>query len=162
MAINLMKRMESSVFSFNLTLGRIKKQIENTINMIDSYENRTETKISLTDISAADEYDLDDQNVDDFSSIGKRVQIDLADMDRLSWRSSLVQDKEILECLTLMIGDITPKHDSKLQELLTDLTNKIENPINKGNKKVIIFTAFADTAMYLYNHVSDSMLKSSG
>lgn len=137
MAINLMKRMESSVFSFNLTLGRIKKQIENTINMIDSYENRTETKISLTDISAADEYDLDDQNVDDFSSIGKRVQIDLADMDRLSWRSSLVQDKEILECLTLMIGDITPKHDSKLQELLPTLQIKSKIPLTKAIKRLL-------------------------
>ncbi len=162
MAINLMKRMESSVYSFNLTLGRIKALIENTINAIDSYENRVGTKISLTDISDADEYDLDDQNSDDFAVIGKKVQIDLADMDRLSWRNMLAKDQEILELLTLLVGDITPEHDSKLQELLADLKNKVEHPINAGNKKVIIFTAFADTAMYLYDHVSSFMLKKFG
>lgn len=162
MAINLMKRMESSVYSFNLTLGRIKALIENTINAIDSYENRVGTKISLTDISDADEYDLDDQNSDDFAVIGKKVQIDLADMDRLSWRNVLAKDQEILELLTLLVGDITPEHDSKLQELLADLKNKVEHPINAGNKKVIIFTAFADTAMYLYDHVSSFMLKKFG
>ena len=162
MAINLMKRMESSVYSFNLTLGRIKELIENTINTIDNYENRVGTQISLTDISNAEEYDLDDQNNDDFAAIGRKVQIDLADMDRLSWRKELAKDREVLELLTFMVDDITPEHDSKLQELLADLTNKIEHPINEGNKKVIIFTAFADTAMYLYDHVSDFMLKRFG
>lgn len=162
MAINLMKRMESSVYSFNLTLGRIKELIENTINTIDNYENRVGMKISLTDISDADEYDLDDQNSDDFAAIGKKVQIDLGDMDRLSWHRELAKDQEILELLTLLVDDITPEHDSKLQELLADLTNKIERPINEGNKKVIVFTAFADTAMYLYDHVSDFVLKKFG
>ena len=162
MAINLMKRMESSVYSFNLTLGRIKALIENTINAIDSYENRVGTKISLTEISDADEYDLDDQNSDDFAVIGKKVQIDLADMDRLSWRNALAKDQEILELLTLLADDITPEHDSKLQELLSELENKVDHPINAGNKKVIIFTAFADTAMYLYDHVSNFMLKKFG
>lgn len=162
MAINLMKRMESSVYSFNLTLGRIKELIENTINTIDNYENRGGMKISLTDISDADEYDLDDQNSDDFAAIGKKVQIDLGDMDRLSWHRELAKDQEILELLTLLVDDITPEHDSKLQELLADLTNKIEHPINEGNKKVIVFTAFADTAMYLYDHVSDFVLKKFG
>lgn len=162
MAINLMKRMESSVHSFHLTLTRMKELIENTINIIDSYEIGAGTKISLTDISDAEEYDLDDQNSDVFTTIGKKVQIDLADMDRLSWRNELAKDQEVLELLTLLVADITPKHDSKLQELLTDLTNKMEHPINGGNKKVIIFTAFTDTAMYLYDHVSDFMLKKYG
>lgn len=162
MAINLMKRMESSVYSFNLTLGRIKGLIETTISTIDHYEDKISSKISLTDISAADEYDFDDQNSDDFAAIGKKVQIDLADMDRLSWRGELAKDQEILELLTLMVNDITPEHDSKLQELLADLTNKMENPINEGNKKVIIFTAFADTAMYLYDHVSEFILSKFG
>ena len=83
-------------------------------------------------------------------------------MDRLSWRGELAKDQEVLELLTLLVDDITPEHDSKLQELLTDLTNKIEHPLNEGNKKIIIFTAFADTAMYLYDHVSDFMLKKFG
>lgn len=159
MAINLMKRMESSVYSFNLTLRRIKELIDSTIESIDDYENTVGATVNLMDISEVDEYDLDDQNSDDFASIGKKVQIDLADMDRLSWRGELVKDQEILELLTIMVDDITPEHDSKLQELLKDLSGKVEHPINEGNKKVIIFTAFADTAMYLYDNVSEFMLK---
>ena len=154
MAINLMKRMESSVFSFNLTLRRIKEQIENTIASIDKFEHSVGAKITLTDISEVDEYDLDDQNGEEFASIGKKVQIDLADMDRMSWRRELAKDQEVLELLTLLVDDITPEHDSKLQELLVVLKNKIEHPINGDNKKVIIFTAFADTAMYLFDNVS--------
>lgn len=162
MAINLMKRMESSVYSFNLTLRRMKELIDNTIETIDHYENTISSKINLTDIYNVDEYDLDDQNSDDFTAIGKKVQIDLADMDRISWRNQLAKDQKILERLTFLVDDITPEHDSKLQELLEDLTGKIEHPINEGNKKVLIFTAFADTAMYLYDYVSDFMLKKFG
>ena len=154
MAINLMKRMESSVFSFNLTLRRIKEQIESTIASIDKFEHSVGAKITLTEISEVDEYDLDDQNGEEFASIGKKVQIDLADMDRMSWRRELAKDQEVLELLTLLVDDITPEHDSKLQELLVVLKNKIEHPINGDNKKVIIFTAFADTAMYLFDNVS--------
>lgn len=156
-AINLMKRMESSVFSFNLTLKRIKALIEDTINTIDSFNKQGSVKLNLTDISNIDEYDEDDQNSDDLFSIGKKIKIDLADMDYMSWRNSLVKDIEVLELLTLMVGDITPAHDSKLQELLFMLNTKIENPINDNNKKVIIFTAFADTALYLYDNVSKHM-----
>lgn len=162
MAINLMKRMESSVFSFNLTLRRIKGIIDETIKTIDNYESTSGAKIDLTDISNADEYDLDDQNGDEFVSIGKKVQIDLADMDRISWRAELEKDQDILELLTIMVDDITPEHDNKLQVLLADLRNKIDHSINEGNKKVIIFTAFADTAMYLYDNVAPYMQKKFG
>ena len=154
MAINLMKRMESSVYSFNLTLRRITELIENTIEIIDNFDHSINVKIELADISNVDEYDLDDQGSDEFSTIGRKIKIDLADMDRTSWRRALAKDQEILALLTLMVDDITPEHDSKLQELFSVLKNKIEHPINGDNKKVIIFTAFADTAMYLYDHVS--------
>lgn len=156
-AINLMKRMESSVYSFNLTLKRIKTLIEDTITTIDSFNKQGNVKLNLTDISNIDEYDEDDQNSDDLFSIGKKVKIDLGDMDYISWRNSLSKDIEVLELLTLMVGDITPSHDSKLQELLILLKNKIDHPINDNNKKVIIFTAFADTAIYLYENVSKYM-----
>lgn len=154
-AINLMKRMESSVYSFNLTLTRIKELIENTIDTIDKFDKHSSKSLDLLDISNIDEYDDDDRNTDDLFSFGKKVKIDLADMDYVSWRESLAKDQEILELLTLMIADITPEHDTKLQELLSVLDKKITNPINEGNKKVIIFTAFADTAEYLYNNVSE-------
>lgn len=153
-AINLMKRMESSVFSFNLTLQRIKGLIENTINTIDTFDESEIVKLDLTDLTNVDEYDDDDLNNEDLFSIGKKVKIDLADMDYRSWKNELSKDREVLELLSLMIADITPVHDSKLQELFRVLKNKMEHPINEGNSKVLIFTAFADTAGYLYEHVS--------
>lgn len=154
MSINLMKRMESSVFSFNLTLGRMKELIEKTIAIIDEFEkNMTGQTLQMTDISDIDEYDYDDQNTD-FFSVGKNVKIDLIDIDFLTWRRRMESDCKTLELLMLMVADITPKHDSKLQELLKVIISKIENPLNDGNKKILIFTAFADTAGYLYQNVS--------
>lgn len=153
MAINLMKRMESSVYSFDLTLTRIKTLIENTIRLIDSYDAHFHSDVELTDITDS-EFDTEDQNTDDLFTFGKKVKIDLADMDRISWRESLESDRKILEELTSMVEVITPAHDSKLQELFSIIADKMENPINEGNKKIIIFTAFADTADYLYDNVS--------
>ena len=151
-AINLMKRMESSVFSFNLTLKRIKELIGNTIDTIDKYNNSSSCKLNLSDISLED-IDVDDQNSDEFS-FGKKVKIDIADMDYLSWKNELAKDRETLALLTSMVEDITPQYDMKLQELLGLIKKKIKNPINENNKKIIIFTAFADTAEYLYENVS--------
>lgn len=158
MAINLMKRMESSVHSFKLTLNRMKDFLDKTINVINSFEDNSSVILELSDISSNDDFDAEDMNSDDIYTIGKKVKIDLADMDYISWRKELKEDAEILELLSLMIEDITPKHDSKLQMLLGLICNKITNPINGDNKKIIIFTAFADTAEYLYNQVSSYIL----
>lgn len=158
-AINLMKRMESSVFSFNLTLKRIKKLIENTIETIDRYDKHSSMKLEFSDISDVDDFDSDDQNNDDLFTFGKKVKIDIADMDYKSWKSELLKDQKVLEFLALKVGDITPNHDSKLQELFRVIDKKIEQPINEGNNKIIIFTAFADTAEYLYDNVSEYVKK---
>ena len=153
-AINLMKRMESSVHSFNLTLKRIYGLIDSTIHSIDTYDKTSSVKLELTDISDIDEFDSEDQNGDELFTFGKKVKIDIGDMDYKSWRDSLAKDRDTLELLTLMVGDITPEYDSKLQELFRVIKNKLENPINQDNKKIIIFTAFADTAEYLFDNVS--------
>ena len=153
-AINLMKRMESSVYSFNLTLKRILNLIDTTIQSIDSYDKSCSVKLDLTDISNVEEFDSEDQNGEELFTFGKKVKIEIGDMDYKSWRATLVKDKEVLELLTLMVGDITPEYDCKLQELFRVIRDKLESPINEGNKKVIIFTAFADTAAYLYDNVS--------
>lgn len=153
-AINLMKRMESSVHSFNLTLKRIYSLIDSTIHSIDTYDKTSSVKLELTDISDIDEFDSEDQNGDELFTFGKKVKIDIGDMDYKSWRDSLAKDRDTLELLTLMVGDITPEYDSKLQELFRVIKNKLEHPINEGNKKIIIFTAFADTAQYLFDNVS--------
>ena len=158
-AINLMKRMESSVYSFNLTLGRILDLIRTTIKTIDEYDSHSSVKLDMTDISSLEDYDPEDQNGDELFSFGKKVKIDIADMDYITWRRTLQEDADVLELLTLMVGDITPEYDCKLQELLRMLKDKVEHPINVGNRKVIIFTAFADTADYLYQNVAPYMKK---
>ena len=161
-AINLMKRMESSVYSFNLTLKRILELIDSTIHSIDTYDKTSSVKLDLTDITNIDDYDSEDQNGDELFTFGKKVRIEIGDMDYKSWRDSLVKDREVLELLTLMAGDITPEYDSKLQELFRVIRNKLEHPINEGNKKIIIFTAFADTAGYLYDNVSKFVMDNFG
>lgn len=159
MAINLMKRMESSVASFRLTLRRIDDLLKTTISTIDSFNQYSDTKVNLEDVSQLNDFDLDDQNDDELFSFGKKIKINLSDMDYTSWRRDLAKDKETIELLTVMVADITPEHDSKLQELFRVLSNKIEHPINDNNRKVIIFTAFSDTAEYLYENVSRFVLQ---
>lgn len=151
MSINLLKRMESSVHSFKLTVKRIFDLYYDTLEQIANFQPGT--NIAVQDLSETTDFDLDDQNIDMFN-VGRKFKIDLRDMNYLSWQRDLQADLEILELLILMIEDITPEYDYKLNELLRVVSNKLENPINPGNKKVIIFTAFSDTAEYLYAHVS--------
>ncbi|MBR0200038.1 MAG: DEAD/DEAH box helicase family protein [Oscillospiraceae bacterium] len=153
MSINLLKRLESSVHSFSLTLTRIRKLIEDTIAAIDRYERMGTSDFPMFELADSADLDMEDQNTD-FFTFGKKVKIDLADMDYRSWREALRRDAETLGLVTLMVNDITPAHDSKLQELLRLVSEKIDAPINPGNKKVLIFSAFSDTAEYLYQNVS--------
>ena len=152
MSINLLKRLESSVCSFRLTIDRIKKLIDDTVAAIGKYKSG-ECVLNLTEIYGTEDFDYDDQNTDTFS-VGKKVKIDFADMDYVSWMHELAKDAENLEQLSLRIADITPEHDTKLQTLFELIKSKIEHPINPGNKKIIIFTAFSDTADYLFANVS--------
>ena len=124
MATNLLKRLESSVNSFRLTLERITAYINETISLID-------------------------QEAEEIRGFRLR------DMDYISWRRDLAADQEVLRMLLLMLEDITPAHDSKLQMLIEDLKEKFAHPINKDNRKVLIFTAFADTADYLYQELAE-------
>lgn len=160
MSINLLKRLESSVNSFQLTLQRIKAFIDSTIDAINRFEKYGNTDIDMYEANDA-EWDMDDGNTEYFT-VGKKVKIELADMDYKTWRTELMADAETLELLTLMVADITPEHDSKLRELLKLVSEKIAHPINSGNKKVLIFSAFSDTAEYLYEHVSTYIKKKYG
>jgi SNF2 family DNA or RNA helicase len=153
MSINLLKRLESSVYAFRLTLDRIKDLIEHTIAAIDKYDKGGSSLIEAVEVVGDDSLDADDQNTDFFIG-GKGIKIDLADMDYISWKRELQKDADILGLLVLLVKDITPEHDTKLQSLLLLISDKIEYPINGGNKKILIFSAFSDTADYLYNTVS--------
>ncbi len=155
MAINLLKRLESSVYSFRLTIQRVKEYVQHTIKMVNNFHSHASTsEIAIQDMSFDRDYDFDDQNTCDIFTIGKKVKIDLKDMDYISWLNDLTNDANILSGLESLIEDITPAKDSKLQKLLEIISGKIEKPINSDNKKIIVFSAFADTADYLYEQVS--------
>lgn len=158
MAINLLKRLESSVNSFRLTLTRIQDFIKESITAIDKFQESGAGTIDVTDFS--EDFDTEDSENDPF--VGRKSKINLRDMDYVSWRRDLKADLEVLELLILMLKDITPEHDTKLQQLVADLKNKFEHPINGSNKKVLIFTAFADTASYLYEQLSGRILNDCG
>lgn len=154
MAINLLKRLESSVNSFRLTLVRILDFIKDSITAIDKFEESGAATIDITEFT--EDFDSEDTENDPF--VGRKSKINLRDMDYVSWRRDLMADQEALELLLVMLKDITPEHDSKLQQLVADLKHKFENPINGTNKKVLIFTAFADTANYLYEQLAGRIL----
>ena len=160
MSINLLKRLESSVNSFRLTLERIRKYIATTIEAIDSLAARHEaTMVSDYDFS----YGLDFDEREDSVFIGnKKTKIDLEDMDYIQWRGYLAKDLDNLNTLLYMLGDITPDHDSKLQMLIDVIREKFANPINGDNRKIIVFTAFSDTAQYLYDNIAPLIKEHTG
>ena len=156
MCILMLKRLESSVNSFRLTLERVEGLIKSTIDHIDNHES----VINVEEVQGLD-LDIDDMENDAFIGT-KKNKIALEDMDYISWRDYLQKDYEELELTRIMLADITPEHDSKLQQLIADLKNKFEHHINGDNRKVIIFTAFSDTAVYLYDNLADKILEKYG
>lgn len=155
MRINLLKRLESSVESFRLTLIKITNQIENVLMAIENFERNGITD-SFEDIEVTN-YNSDDdveELMDDEFSIGSKVKIELKDINTIGWKIDLSDDLMILSEMLSEMNKVTPNHDLKLQELIKLISDKIDNPINPNNKKVIIFSAFADTANYLYKTLS--------
>ena len=162
MATNLLKRLESSVNSFRLTLTRIQAYIKETIQTIDAYE-QSHGSNTLMAAEAMMPYGAEDfEDGEDLTFATKKSKISLADMDYVSWRRDLAADLERFDLLLLMLKDITPKHDCKLQMLIEDLKQKFAHPINGENKKVLIFTAFADTANYLYEQLAPRIKEACG
>ena len=157
MNMQLLKRLESSVNSFRLTLGRIRDYMDETLQAIERFKNG-ETRISVDDYEDKD-VDEDEQ---DFTIGKKKNRILLEDMDYISWQQEIKDDLYIIRLLLTMLESITPQHDSKLQQLVADLQYKFAHPINGDNKKVLIFTAFSDTAEYLYNCLADKIKSKHG
>ena len=159
MTINLLKRLESSIHSFKITLEKMIFLIDNTIKKIDDYENESlihqtaSKEIDTFELADSEDLDISDEETEFFTE-SKRVKIAIADMDYITWRTSLQKDVAILKDVAKAVQNITPEHDAKLQELLRIISEKIEHPINVDNKKIIVFSAFSDTASYLYDHVS--------
>ena len=157
MNMQLLKRLESSVNSFRLTLTRIRDYMQETLDAIARFQNG-ERRVSVDDYESVD----GDEDEQDFTIGKKKNRILLEDMDYISWQKEIKDDLEIIRLLLLMLQSITPEHDSKLQQLISDLKDKFAHPINGNNKKVLVFTAFSDTAEYLYNCLADSIKKEYG
>ena len=157
MNMQLLKRLESSVNSFRLTLTRIRDYMQETLDAIARFQNG-ERRVSVDDYEGVD----GDEDEQDFTIGKKKNRILLEDMDYISWQKEIKDDLEIIRLLLLMLQSITPEHDSKLQQLISDLKDKFAHPINGNNKKVLVFTAFSDTAEYLYNCLADPIKKEYG
>ncbi len=161
MTTNLLKRLESSVAAFRLTLASLSGNITRTLEAIDAFESSGkagQVGDYLDDIDAFDGDDESFSGLDEFT-VGKKVQISLADMDLPSWRHDLAADLALIDNLLESMRQVTPADDSKLQHLLKLINDKIDQPLNPGNRKVLIFTAFADTANYLYDNLAPMALK---
>ncbi len=162
MVINLLKRLESSVHAFRLTLAHLESLHANTLALIDAFEKGGQDKGIADIVSKFDDIDADDDDLPDFGDMpttGGKIKISLADMDLPWWRHDLQEDLSIIEALLAEMRKVTPEHDAKLQHLLAHVDRKLSNPINPGNKKILLFTAFADTADYLYDQLSPRLLK---
>ena len=171
MTTNLLKRLESSVHSFRLTLDKLKN---NHLAILQKIELFRKTGVDSGFEDAANSYENIDFDEDDISNgdddddssggdeIGGKVKIKLSDMDIVAWEEDLRADLFFIEELYQEMQRITPAHDTKLQHLINQIKDKIDSPINEGNKKVLVFTAFADTADYLYLNLAPHLLQTHG
>jgi SNF2 family DNA or RNA helicase len=145
MRVNLLKRLESSVVSFASTLGKLHEKITDLIEKIDSVEEIDE--LSIEDV------DLEDESMEPFL-IGNKIKVLIQDMDLIRWKEELKEDEEKLIKLYRIADSVKAENDAKLHELKKLIKSKVENPINPENNKALIFTAFADTATYIYEDLS--------
>ena len=147
MRVNLLKRMESSINSFALTVERLLGNVRNVIARIESHEESAVEELGIEDI------EIDD---DDFAPylVGSKIKVLLQDVDRVRWRQELEEDEALLVKLLREARVIDASRDEKLRHLKELIATKCANPVNPGNKKVLVFTAFADTAEYLYEHIA--------
>lgn len=148
MRVNLLKRMESSIHSFAQTVEKLLGKVSDLIERIDKHEVN---EIEEPDIEDLD-FDTDDL---DPHLVGDKVKVLLQDVDLIRWKQDLEQDHRILTGLRHDARQIDKTRDEKLRRLRELVTEKVQAPINPGNRKVLIFTAFADTAEYLYENIAD-------
>ena len=161
MMINLLKRLESSVEAFRYTLLEVVKDyVDKTLQQINAYQTAGGSGTLETQVLSDDDFDIEDSNSEFF--VGKKIPIKLEDMDYLSWKRELEKDQAVLAQLKDLIGQISVQEDQKLQTLLQLIDEKVQNPINPGNQKLIIFSAFATTTDYLYKHISKYALEKYG
>ena len=158
MMINLLKRLESSVEAFRYTLVEVVKDyVDKTIQQISAYQTAGGIGTFQAQFLSDEDFDIEDSNTDFF--VGKKIAIKLEDMDYVSWKRELEKDQAVLTQLEDLIRQVSVQEDQKLQTLLQLIDDKIQHPINPGNQKLIIFSAFATTTDYLYKHISKYALE---
>jgi superfamily II DNA or RNA helicase len=163
MRINLLKRLESSVQSFRITLNKITDLVESTLKSIEDFErNGKNNAFEQIDISNYNTDESIEDLLEDNFNIGGKVKVNLKDMNTLGWKIDLVEDYQVLKTLSFEMDKIIPLHDSKLNQLFDIIEKKQKSPINVGNKKILIFSAYADTAKYLYDNLSNTLLNHYG
>ena len=161
MRTNLLKRLESSVEAFRITLAKLQNNHRQILGQIEAFNRRGGVGSAASNgFSPADVFDsdTDDDELPDMDEqvIGKKVRIDLADMDIDSWARELDHDIAVIDRLLAEMRKVRPEDDAKLQHLKTQINSKLASPINPGNRKILLFTAFSDTAEYLYRHIAPS------
>jgi len=144
--INVLKRMESAVSSFALTVERQLKDVEATLARIEAKSEEIE-EIDIAEV------DIEDPAFESLL-VGKRVKVLLGDVDLIRWRQDLIEDRNRLATLLAAARQIDAGRDAKLNALRETIALKVRQPINAGNRKVLVFTAFADTANYLYENLA--------
>lgn len=156
MTVNLLKRLESSIEAFRITMSRLLETNRKTLVKINHFLQTGEESFISKEVFEYENFDQDEDDSLNLKRIneGKNVRINMKDMDCVGWKNDIENDIAILKNLISKLEIIKPEHDLKLIELKKLITNKIENPINTGNKKVLIFSAFADTATYLYKNIA--------
>ena len=155
MTVNLLKRLESSVEAFRLTVARIEGAVEKTSSRLESRSGSLAEAADLADFDL-DADDEDDANVEALT-FGENIEIELSDIDIESWQRDLASDRDTLRQLIDEMRQITPDRDLKLQALKRLIEDKAANPLNADNRKALIFSAFADTAKYLYRELAPSL-----
>lgn len=156
MKVNYLKRLESSIESFEISLDRTIRKIEVLEKKIDSFmKKKIPTQEETLEAPEPDEEELDENGEElDQWQVGKKLKFDLADLKLKEWLDDLSTDKAALVDLYNNAIAVSPDRDAKLHELKRIIGNKIEHQTNNGNNKVLIFTAFADTAQYIYDNLS--------
>lgn len=155
MRVNLLKRMESSIHSFGMTVASLLKKIDDLLLKLDNIQQYSNADININEI------DIDDEDIENML-IGSKVKVLLQDIDRIKWKQDLEDDREKLEQLLIESAKVQAPRDAKLNQLKSMIDQKLFHPINGENKKIIIFTAFADTASYLYKELSVWVAKKHG
>lgn len=150
MRVNLLKRMESSIHSFSLTAGKLAGRVEGLLAKIEAHESGDIDALNIEDVH---DFELDSPDFEPFL-IGNKTKVLLQDMDLIRFKQELEADQIFLNDLAQSAKQVTAERDAKLKLLRQAISNKINNPLNAGNKKVIVFTAFADTAQYLYANLA--------